>query len=106
MVDNICRNSQRVSLKICIKELVDQINISVYHFCRIFKQVVRKTALDYINGIRLEKAAALLKENDLNITEIALRCGFDSINYFSRLFKKYYNTTPTNYREHCRNRLR
>ncbi|SJT88036.1 L-rhamnose operon regulatory protein rhaS [Clostridioides difficile] len=58
-----------------------------------------KTTTDYINGIRLEKAVNYLNKGDLNITEIALRCGFDSINYFSRLFKKHYNVSPTQFKK-------
>jgi AraC-like DNA-binding protein len=48
--------------------------------------------------VRLEHAAYLLEQTNFNITEIALRCGFDSVNYFSRLFKRYYNTSPTEFR--------
>lgn len=86
------------SEKISLKELADSVNISSYHFCRTFKQMTGKTATDYINGVRLEKAVSLLEETSLNITEIALKCGFDSVNYFSRLFKKYYNIPATKFR--------
>ena len=46
-----------------------------------------KTTTDYINGTRLEKAIYYLEKSELNITEIALSCGFDSVNYFSRYLK-------------------
>nr|WP_319489227.1 AraC family transcriptional regulator [uncultured Caproiciproducens sp.] len=84
--------------KISLKELAESVNISAGHFCRTFKQMTGKTTTDYINGVRLEKAAALLEQKDLNITEIAIRCGFDSVNYFSRLFRTYYHTSPTAFR--------
>ncbi len=82
-----------------LKELSESVNVSTHHFCRMFKQMTGKTTTDYINTVRIEKAAALLEQEDLNITEIATTCGFDSVNYFSRLFKRYYNTTPTKFRE-------
>ena len=85
--------------KISLKELAENVNISTCHFCRTFKQMTGKTTSDYINGVRLEKAVALLEQKELNITEIAIRCGFDDVNYFSRLFRKYYSTTPTRFRE-------
>lgn len=85
--------------KISLKELAESMNISSCHFCRTFKQITGKTTTDYINGVRLEKSASFLEQKDLNITEIAMKCGFDSVNYFSRLFKKYYNTSPTKFRE-------
>lgn len=85
--------------KISLKELADSVNISACHFCRTFKQITGKTTTDYINGVRLEKAVCFLEQTNLNITEIALKCGFDSVNYFSRLFRKYYNTSATKFRE-------
>jgi AraC-like DNA-binding protein len=85
--------------KIRLKELADTVNLSACHFCRTFKQITGKTLTDYVNGVRLEKAASFLGQTDLDITEIALRCGFDSVNYFSRLFRRYYNVSPTKFRE-------
>jgi len=85
--------------KISLKELAESVNISACHFCRTFKQMTGKTTTDYTNGVRLEKAVALLEQTNLNITEIAIRCGFDSVNYFSRLFKKYYHISPKKFRE-------
>lgn len=84
--------------KITLKELASTVNLSAHHFCRTFKQITGKTTTDYINGVRLDKAIYYLKQTDLNMTEIAMRCGFDSINYFSRLFKKNYDVSPTKYR--------
>lgn len=57
-----------------------------------------KTPTQYINSVRLEKAITCLVESDLTITEVALKSGFDSINYFSRLFKIQYNMTPREFR--------
>ncbi|QZY53770.1 AraC family transcriptional regulator [Crassaminicella profunda] len=87
------------SKKIATSDLSNILHISTYHFCRIFKQMTGKTTTDYINGIRLEKAVEYLNKGELNITEIASRCGFDSINYFSRLFKKHYNVSPTHFKK-------
>lgn len=85
--------------KICVEELAGTVNLSVCHFCRIFKQITGKTTTDYVNGVRLEKAASYLRQSDLNITEIAIRCGFNSVNYFSRLFRNSYRVSPTKFRE-------
>ncbi len=84
--------------KMSLSELAGSVNVSPCHFCRTFKQLAGKTATDYINGVRLEKSILLLKQNNLNITEIALECGFDSVNYFSRLFRRNYHISPTEYR--------
>lgn len=84
--------------KITLNELADSANLSVHHFCRTFKQLTGKTTTDYINGIRLNKAVHFLNQTDYNMTEIALKCGFENINYFSRLFKKYYSISPSKFR--------
>lgn len=85
--------------KISAIDLAEQAHITVFHFCRLFKQLTGKTLTHYINELRLEKACQYLKESDLTITEVALHCGFDGINYFSRLFRQHYHTSPTNYKK-------
>lgn len=70
--------------KITLSELANIVGLSVHHFCRSFKQLTGKTTTDYINNIRLDKSIYYLKQTDYNITEIALMCGFENSNYFSR----------------------
>lgn len=90
---------QNYSNKITNSDLANILNISTYHFCRTFKELSGKTSTEYINQIRLEKAIEYLSKENLNITEIALICGFENINYFSRLFKKQYKIAPTKFRK-------
>lgn len=85
--------------KITARILARRANLSLSHFCRIFKQTAGKTSTDYINDNRLEKAAQLLIEGSRNITEIALSCGFYDANYFSRTFKKRFSISPTKFRQ-------
>ncbi len=89
---------EKYTEKITLTELAGCVNFSLHHFCRTFKQLTGRTTTDYINGVRLDQAVYYLKQTNLNITEIAMKCGFDSINYFSRLFKCHYHMTPTEYR--------
>jgi AraC-like DNA-binding protein len=91
--------STHYSEKISVNELAETANITVYYFCRMFKQITGKTMTDYLNEFRLEKSTDYLKKNDLTVTEIALKCGFDSVNYYSRLFRRYYHVSPTMFRE-------
>lgn len=60
---------------------------------------------DYINGIRLEKAADLMinDERKLNLDEIAEKCGFKSYSTFSRAFLRKHNCTPSAFRKQCKN---
>lgn len=81
--------------KITLDQLCSMTNISRFHFCRVFKSITEKSMGEYLNQLRINKAEALLKSGDVNITEAAMSCGFDDINYFSRMFKKYKNVSPS-----------
>ncbi len=53
---------------------------------------------DFFNSMKIERAKLLIRENDKNFTEIAEFLGFNSIHYFSRMFKKKTGMTPSEYR--------
>lgn len=74
--------------------LTDMIHISKFHFCRIFKEATGTTFLEYLNNIRLSHAHRLLVESNLSINDIALKTGFGSAAYFSRMFKKVHGVSP------------
>ncbi|NLC67921.1 MAG: AraC family transcriptional regulator [Clostridiaceae bacterium] len=84
---------------ISISQLAEMINLSTYHFCHVFKKAIGKTPIQYVNLLRINKAESLLKSTDLSITEIAFETGFSGANYFSRLYKKYKNVSPSSVRE-------
>lgn len=83
--------------KICVTNLSIIAHVSDYYFCRLFKQMTGKTTIEYINEVRLKKSMELLKNRNINITEIAIQCGFNDVNYFSRLFKRKYGVSPTKF---------
>lgn len=83
--------------KICVTDVSNIAHLSTYYFCRIFKQMTGKTITEYINEVRLKKSIELLKNGNMNITEIAINCGFNDVNYFSRLFKKKFGVSPTKF---------
>ncbi len=80
------------------KMLAEKVHLSEGYFCQIFKEVTGKTAIEYISGVRIEKAEKLLEKTDMTVTEIAMLCGFDDANYFSRIFKKLKGVSPTSLR--------
>lgn len=75
------------------------VNISSFHFCRLFKELTGKTFSEYVNEVRISKAEEMLAESDLSISEIAINSGFNDINYFSRVFKQYRKIPPKEYRK-------
>jgi len=66
-------------------------------FTYIFKQIIGKSFLDYIHILRVRLAKKLLAQGDMNVTEISEKCGFASVTYFDRVFKKVTGLTPRQY---------
>ena len=87
------------SQKISIKDLAAMENVSEAHFCRFFKQMVRKTPVAYINAYRIQKAAQLLADSGQKITDVAMDVGFENFSYFIQTFKHYMKLTPSEYRK-------
>lgn len=90
--------NENYAKKICLKELAGLVNMNEQYFCRYFKKNVQKTITEYINDVRIEKAAMRLAESDEKIIMIAQDVGFENIGYFIRRFKKEKGVTPSEYR--------
>lgn len=68
------------------------------HVCRTCKSVTGLTPSQYINRIRIEYAAQLLRSDEVSIDDVVNDCGFENTSYFYRLFRKQLGTTPKAYR--------
>ncbi|NLK95286.1 MAG: helix-turn-helix transcriptional regulator [Clostridiales bacterium] len=90
---------QHYSENITVKYLAKLVNMSVSSFNRIFKKETKLTPIEYLIELRIEKSKKLLRREELSITEIAIRCGFNSSAHFSSSFSRLLNTTPSNYRK-------
>lgn len=80
---------------ISIKELAELCKISERYLRKLFSDSLNCSPLDYLNDIRIQKSIELLKQTELSIKEVAFACGFKSSQYFSRVFKRVMNITPT-----------
>jgi AraC family transcriptional regulator len=87
-----------LSQPLCLDAVARAAGFSPFHFHRIFTAFVGENLQDYINRLRLERAANLLvKSPSLTITEVAFSCGFSSSSAFARSFRKYFGVTPSQY---------
>ncbi len=77
------------------------VNINPYYFSKRFKEETGVNFIDYLTNIRINKAKELLEDPRLSIKEICNLSGYSDPNYFSRIFKKIENLTPSEYREKC-----
>lgn len=64
-----------------------------------FKYLYKKTVTEYIRNVRLESARDMLKNTDLNISQIVYSIGFSSRSYFSKIFKERYGITPNQFKK-------
>jgi len=85
--------------KISLKELEDETGMSMSSLNRHFKRVTGVPPLEYHLRQRIRRACTLLRQTDLNITEIAFKTGFDDSNYFARQFRRVTGMTPSRYRK-------
>jgi len=86
-----------------LKELADVAHFSPFHFHRIFSAMVGETLNDFIQRIRIERAAAkLILSPRKTVTEIAFECGFSSSSAFARAFREAFKMSASNWRSRGR----
>ena len=83
--------------KITLHQAAEVSNLSVSHFCRLFKKAAGMTFRNYLTLYRIGRAEELLS-TALSLTEIANECGFESMSSFIRAFRHHRHTTPSAYR--------
>ena len=83
------------------KRYIDLTNIcgkTKEHISRTFKKNLGLTPSEYINEIRLNYAANLLKNTNISVLEISMECGFENLSWFYRKFKEKFGVTPKEFR--------
>ncbi len=86
------------SLKDAVRRLHDLSRCHPSHLCKSFQRYYDETPTDFLNRLRLRKAAYLLNDKDAKVVSVATELGFDSVSHFHHLFKRYYGVTPAEYR--------
>lgn len=93
--------TQNFRKEVSLEDVAKEVNINPYYFSKRFKEETGVNFIDYLTGIRIKKAKELLENPQLSIKEICIKAGYTDPNYFSRIFKKIENITPSEYREQC-----
>lgn len=89
---------EHLNTDLSLKKVADQMHFHPNYLSGLMKNKVGLTYSSYILKLRMELASKLLKETNLKVQEIGFKCGFRDSNYFNRLFRREFKTSPEQYR--------
>lgn len=94
--------SEHYHEKLTLSEMANAASISERECIRCFNKYMHTTPFQYLMQYRIDSACNLLLHTDASIIEIAMRTGFESSSYFSKVFKRFTQYTPKSYRSSSR----
>ena len=80
-------------------DIVKEVYVNADYLSRVFKKEMNISLKDYIISEKLKIAASMLSNTDLSVSIIAVNVGFTNFSYFAQVFKKFYQISPSEYRE-------
>lgn len=87
------------SAHITLDELAEKFKMNKFSLCKKFRRETDLSVVDFLNQIRVNHARDLLENSSMRMDEITAKTGFESVAYFSRVFKNYTGISPTAYRK-------
>ncbi|TXF87915.1 helix-turn-helix domain-containing protein [Neolewinella aurantiaca] len=90
---------QNYQHKVQLSEAANQVHLSEQAFNRFFRKTMGRPFFTFLNEYRVNRASQLLVETDWPVAQIAQACGFASLPFFHRQFKRFMETTPLQYRK-------
>lgn len=85
--------------QITLDDMAGSAGMSPKYFCYFFRDMTRKTPIEYLNAYRIEKASKKLLNSDMSVTDVAYSCGFNDLSYFIKTFKALKGITPAKFRK-------
>ncbi|MEM9338971.1 MAG: AraC family transcriptional regulator [Bacteroidota bacterium] len=85
--------------KIKLIDVANQLNMSEQSFSRFFSKTMNKPFFEFLNEYRVNIASRLIFETDLQMSEIAYKCGYESLPFFYKKFKQFKGYTPLEFRK-------
>jgi AraC family transcriptional regulator len=96
LIDYMQMNLDRT---IHLEELATLLNMSQYHFCRLFKRSTGIPPHQFVIRQRVDRAKQLLQKSDRSVLDVAINCGFTDGSHLTRHFRKLTGVTPTAFRQ-------
>lgn len=94
---------QHLAEPMSLEAVAKAVNVSPFHFCKLFKRATGLTFTDFVNRARVEKAKRMLMKPAARITEVAYDVGFQSLSHFNRSFRRIADESPTEFRSRMKN---
>lgn len=85
--------------KLTLSDIASQVSLTEKYLCHIFKADTGVSIIQYLNQLKMDYAAELLKDSSKRVKEVAEIVGIPDQFYFNRIFKKYYGVSPTVYQK-------
>jgi len=86
--------------KITLDNLANHLNISKYYYHHLYSDHSKETIKEFITRVKMERSAIYLVVNqDVAITEIALKYGYSDASAYNKAFKKFFGVNPTQYKK-------
>ena len=82
-----------------LQDVAKHTRTSENHLSAIFKEESGLNFLTYLNAVRINHAAKLMKDTSMNIAEVSRSSGFQTPSYFARMFRRFTGKTPTDFRD-------
>jgi len=95
--------SEDFSVDVSTSEVAEKIGISLHYMCHLFKKETGITVTEYKNSAKIAEAKRLLVTTDEKITDIAMKCGYGSVSYFTKIFSASEKVSPVQYRKLLKN---
>lgn len=90
--------NENLNRRFSLDDICEQIHVSRYYLCHIFKKTVGMTIFEYILSQRLSMAKKHLISTNMTLSQISDIAGFSSFSYFSKIFREHESCTPRQFR--------
>jgi AraC-like DNA-binding protein len=90
--------SEDCMLDLSLKQIAGQLGLSANYISTLFHRETKTTFVRYLTGVRMDRAAALLKDSQIPLGEVARLCGYANRAYFEKVFQTVHGVGPAEYR--------
>ena len=89
---------EQLADEISVETLAELVELSPFHFSRVFKQATGMSPLQFVTRERITRAQQLIRETSRSLIEVALEVGYTSPSHFAKVFRRVTGVTPTEFR--------